>query len=485
MKLLSNKEYLKKCILAIACFLAFILVFYWASGTRLHYEEWQSQKTTPQEIAAVINDGVKVEFDFVEQVDSLEQVSLYVGTFGRTNEGELIVALSEPDGTKIKEFVEPLASFTDYDYHVFNLNSPYPMSKDKPIHMSIESKGVPAHQGVSLWFGTSINTGRYIIPDKNRSTFTVNGETVQGKVSYYIAGRNYFWIGKVFWPMAIVAFVFFSAYVVSYAERQLRGKESADIRAFWIFTRYKFLIKQLVGRDFKRKYKRSVLGVGWSFLNPLLTMLVQYFVFSTLFKSSIDHFIVYLMTGIVIMGFFSESIGLGITSIIDNAHLINKVFMPKGIYPLSRVLSSLVNLLFTLVPLLVVTIASGLPVTKAMLLMPIGLTFLMLFCYGMVLILSTMMTLFNDTLFLWNVVSTLWMYLTPIFYPIDIIPYKFRGIYKLNPMYQYITFFRTVLINGQAPTPRNYLGCILSAVVILMIGMYVFRKNEDKFILYL
>ncbi len=485
MRVFSNKKYLGRCFLAIGiCFLA-ILIFYWASGTRLHYEDWESPLTQAQEVAATVDNKTELSFYIAEHVDSLEKLSLFIGTFGRTNGGELSIRIEKGDGSLLTEFSEPLSSFDDYAFHTFTLPTPYKLNSREALCVTVTGKNIPDGDGVSLWYGTTFSTGRYSIPDMNGNEFTRNGETVNGKISYRIAGRNFFWIGKAFVPLAAVFFVLFCVYVFSFAERLLRGKDSFDIKALRTVERYRFLIKQLVGRDFKRKYKRSVLGVGWSVLNPLMTMIVQYFVFSTLFKSAIEHFIVYLLTGIVVMNFFAESIGLGITSILDNAHLINKVYMPKGIYPLSRVLSSLVNLLFTLIPLFVVTIASGLPITKAMLLIPIGLVLLLLFCYGIVLILSTSMTLFNDTLFLWNIISTLWMYLTPVFYPIDIIPQRFQGLYKLNPLYQYITFLRTILINGQAPTPRNYLGCILSAVIVLALGVYVFRKNEDKFVLYL
>ena len=249
--------------------------------------------------------------------------------------------------------------------------------------------------------------------------------------------------------------------------------------------RYSFLVKQLVARDFKRKYKRSALGVCWSFLNPLLTMLVQYLVFSTIFKSSIENFIIYLLIGIIVFNFFGESVGLGLTSIVDNAHLINKVYMPKIIYPLSRVISSVVNLLISLVPLFIMMLLTGVPITKAVLLLPIGLICLLVFCLGLSMLLSASMVFFQDTQFLWNVVSTLWQYLTPTFYPVDIIPEAWLPVYKMNPMYQYITFIRSILLDGVAPAPELYFGCIISAVAMFGVGYAIFRRNQDKFVLYL
>ncbi len=249
------------------------------------------------------------------------------------------------------------------------------------------------------------------------------------------------------------------------------------------FRRYGYLLRQLVSRDFKSKYKRSVLGVLWSFLNPLLTMLVQYIVFSTLFKSDIPNYPLYLLTGIVCFNFFSESTGMALQSITGNASLITKVYVPKYIYPLSRVLSSGINLLMSLIPLLLVMLLTWTPVRPAILLLPIGLICLVGFCLGIGLILSTMMVFFRDTQFLWGVVSLLWMYATPIFYPETIIPAKFMLIYKCNPLYHIIRFIRIVLIQGVSPEPKAYALCLIASFVPLVVGAAVFKKNQDKFVL--
>ena len=133
-----------------------------------------------------------------------------------------------------------------------------------------------------------------------------------------------------------------------------RGKNSSVAALCTLFCRYQFLLKQLVGRDFKTKYKRSVLGMAWSFMNPLLTMTVQYIVFSTLFKSNMANYPVYLLSGIVFFNFFSEAVSMGMTSITGNASLIKKVYMPKFVYPVARICSSLINLGLALIPLLLV-----------------------------------------------------------------------------------------------------------------------------------
>jgi ABC-2 type transport system permease protein len=252
-----------------------------------------------------------------------------------------------------------------------------------------------------------------------------------------------------------------------------------------VFTKYRNLLKELVSRDIKTKYKRSVLGIVWSILNPLLMMLVLTFVFSILFHQAIPNFPVYLLTGQIIFSFFSDSTNLAMNSIITNSSLIKKIYIPKYIFPLSRVLSSFVNLLFSLIALLFVMIVTKASFSWAMLLFPIPLIYILVFSLGVGLILSAYVVFFRDILFLYGVILTAWTYLTPIFYPISIIPVKYLLIYKLNPLYHYITYFREIMLYGRVPSFELNISCIFYAVITLLIGLYVFYKRQNDFILYI
>lgn len=249
--------------------------------------------------------------------------------------------------------------------------------------------------------------------------------------------------------------------------------------------RYSFLLEQLVKRNFNTKYRQSMLGVLWSFLNPLMTMAVQYLVFSQLFRSDITHFPVYLLTGIILFSFFNECVTLGMDSIVLNGPLITKVAMPKLIYPLSRSISSFISLVISLVPLLGAMLLSGTPLTPALLLVPAAIVLLFLFSLGMSLILCTLNVFFRDTRFLWSVVSLLWTYATPIFYPISIIPAAWQPIFRLNPMFQFIDFLRTVILRGAWPSWGQWGACLLCAALPLALGLLVFRRNEHKFVFHL
>ena len=214
-------------------------------------------------------------------------------------------------------------------------------------------------------------------------------------------------------------------------------------------------------------------------------MLVQYIVFSTLFRSDIPNFSVYLLTGIVCFNFFSEATSMALTSIVGNASLITKVYVPKYIYPLTRVISSTINFLLALVPLLAVLLVTRTPIRPAILLMPVGILCLFAVCLGIGMILASAMVFFRDTQFLWGVLSMLWMYATPIFYPESIIPASVMPLYKCNPLYHVIRFIRILLIDGVSPEPKAYALMLLTAFAPLILGALVFKKTQDRFMLHI
>lgn len=249
------------------------------------------------------------------------------------------------------------------------------------------------------------------------------------------------------------------------------------------YNKYHFLLEQLVSRDFKTKYKRSVLGVLWSMLNPLLTMCVQYIVFSELFRWDIDNFAVYLLIGTVMFNFFTEATGQALVSITGNASLITKVYVPLYIFPVSKVLSSCINLAFSTVALYAILLIQGIPLNIHHLLLPFGYICLIAFAIGMGLILASAMVYFRDTQFLYGIVTVLWMYLTPLFYPVDIVPDKFMVIIKCNPMYHFIRYVRNLILDNTMPTLRAHAICLFFAVVTLVIGWVIFKRAKKNFIL--
>lgn len=248
---------------------------------------------------------------------------------------------------------------------------------------------------------------------------------------------------------------------------------------------YRSLLYQLIRRDFKAKYKRSVLGILWTVLNPLLTMMVLTIVFSTLFKTDIKNFPVYLLSGQIIFTFFSEATNMAMSSILGGSSMIKKVSMPKYIFPVSKVLSSLVNFMLSLIALVLVMLFTRAPFHWTMLLMPIPILYVLLFSMGIGLILSAAVVFFRDMNYLYNIFLTALTYLTPIFYPITIVPEKVRALISLNPMFHFVEYFRTVAIYGGIPSLWQNVVCCTLSFISLSIGLYIFYKQQDRFILYI
>lgn len=249
---------------------------------------------------------------------------------------------------------------------------------------------------------------------------------------------------------------------------------------------YKELLRQLVLKDIKLKYRRSYLGYIWSILNPLLMMTVLVIVFSNLFRFDIPNFAVYLLTGQVIFGFLSESTSMAVSSITGNSMLLKKTYVPKYIFTLSKVSSSLVNLLFSLIALALVMIITQVEPTWNILFFPIVIIEVYFFSLGISLFLAAFAVFFRDVQYLWGVFLSVWMYLSPIIYPISIIPEKYRWYYdNLNPMNIYITQFRDVVLNGTFFDTILLLQGIGYAFIALAIGIYTFLRKQDNFILYI
>ena len=248
---------------------------------------------------------------------------------------------------------------------------------------------------------------------------------------------------------------------------------------------YRSLLYQLVRRDFKAKYKRSVLGILWTVLNPLFTMLIMTVVFSTLFRFEIEHYPVYLLSGQIFFTFFSEATSQAMSSVLMGSSLIKKVSMPKYIFPLSKVLSSLVNFLLSLIALFFVMFLTKTPFHLTMLLMPVPILYMLMFSLGVGLILSAAVVFFRDMNYLYGLLLTALTYLTPLFYPISIIPNHFRFLISLNPLFHFVEYFRTVAVYGGVPTLWQNLVCCGLGLIALAMGLYAFYRKQDRFILYI
>lgn len=255
-----------------------------------------------------------------------------------------------------------------------------------------------------------------------------------------------------------------------------------------------FILKQLVGKDFKIKYRRSFLGVAWSVLNPLLMMIVMAIVFTTIFAQGRNGSItpemypLYLIVGNVTFAVMSDSTSQALSSIIYASSLLKKVKVHRFVFPVQKVLFSLVNFAFSLIAVAIVMLWFHVVPTWHLLLLPVCLILLMFFCMGVGLLLSAATVFFRDVMHLWSVVLTAWTYFTPIFWTTDYIlkmPHILRVLMYANPMYNYLQFMREIFLFQTCPTPLEFGLCVAWAVIAMAIGYIVFHKNEHKFILYI
>lgn len=252
--------------------------------------------------------------------------------------------------------------------------------------------------------------------------------------------------------------------------------------------KYRSLIWELVRRDLRLKYRRSFFGYAWSVLNPLLIMIVLTTVFSMMFKKQIENYPVYLLTGRMLHEFLKNSTTSGMKSIPKNASLLKKVYVPKYIFTLSQITSCMVDFVLSLGALFIVMIATRAPFPPTMLLMPIVILQMYIFCCGLGFFLAQLCVFFKDIQYIYQAVLTALFYLTPIVYPISRLkkqPNLVFLIKHVNPLYYYVIQFRALVYHGKLPSLYYFVGGWLIAFGMLAIGVYFFQKYKDKFILYI
>lgn len=250
------------------------------------------------------------------------------------------------------------------------------------------------------------------------------------------------------------------------------------------FIKYRYLLHNLIERDMKVKYRRSILGMAWSVLNPLLMTLVLTAVFSNVFKFDIPNFPLYYLTGSVVFTFFSDATNTAMGAIVYNGYLIKKVYVPKYIFPLEKVLFAFINALFSLLTVFIVMLFSPIELNATLLLLPIPLVLVLVFSIGIGLLLSAASVFFRDIFHLYSVMLTALMYMTPIFYPINIIPENLKWLIEINPLYYYVDYIRQVALYGIIPDLNTHLICIAYAVGAMIIGALFFKKKQTQFILH-
>ena len=463
----------------LAVYVLVVVGFYFLAGDQLRFRDSRGNLAMPPSDAAAeeLAQGVIVEQRFQAKIQRLESVSVQWGTYYRPNSGTVRMELLRvSDEAVLMEGIFDAGSVTEGQSLSISAGAPIETAYDTPLLLRLSADSPNGSAVTPLAAAQETREG---------FALAVNGETIPGTLCFSAAGTDYIWTGLHYWEFAAAFGLLLIVFFLVVEIRCRRGKRSYLVNALIAVSKYRFLIRQLVARDFKTKYKRSILGIFWSFLNPLLTMLVQYVVFSTIFRNDIPNFAAYLIIGTVMFNFFSEACGMTLTSILGNASLITKVYMPKYIYPLTRTMSSAVNLSISLIPLLMVCLATGVTFQKSAVLALYFFVCLIIFSLGLGMLLSTSMVFFRDTQFLWNVLNMMWMYATPIFYPETILPDSFKMVLQVNPLYHFLKSARMCILDGLSPEPAVYFQCLMMALGMLLLGALVFYRKQDKFVLYL
>lgn len=248
--------------------------------------------------------------------------------------------------------------------------------------------------------------------------------------------------------------------------------------------RHRFLFEELVKRDFTKKYKRTILGMAWSILSPLMNLLIMWLVFSNFFGNNVDHYAIYLFAGQLVFSYFTDATNLGMNSLVSNAGIFTKINVPKYLFLFSQNVSSLINFGLTLLIFFAFAAIDGIPFTWKFLLLVYPVACLIVFNVGIGLILSALFVFFRDMQYLWGILTQLLMWMSAIFYSIDSYSYEVQCLFLVNPIYLYIRYFRKIVIDGMIPTPQFHLLAAAYAMLAFGAGAFMYKKYNHEFLYY-
>jgi ABC-type polysaccharide/polyol phosphate export permease len=259
---------------------------------------------------------------------------------------------------------------------------------------------------------------------------------------------------------------------------------SPFIGELFALVQYRELIFQLISRSVKTRYKRSFLGVAWTMVNPLLTMAVLTLVFSSLFRFPAENYALYVLSGLLLWNFFAQSTTAAMGDLMWSGGLITRVNFPKSVFPIAAVGTGLFNLILALVPYFIIAFILGAKITSALLYLPISILIATTFILGVAMALSSVVVFFADALPMYEIVLTAWLYLTPIIYPIDLVPEPIQTVLRFNPLLPIVEVFRAPLYEGRPPDLSTLAYASAVAIVALVLGWWMFTRKSREFATY-
>lgn len=252
-----------------------------------------------------------------------------------------------------------------------------------------------------------------------------------------------------------------------------------------LLQKYQFLFEELVKRDFKKKYKRTVLGMAWSVLSPMLQLLVMRIIFTQFFGSGMEHYTTYLFSGNIVYSYYRESTNAGMNSLMSNAGIISKVNVPKYMFLLSKNVSSIINFGLTLIVFIIFAAIDGVTFGPHFIMLIYPILCLIVFNCGVGLVLSALYVFFRDINYIYEIFTLLLMYMSAIFYTVDGYPPILQRLFLCNPLYCCIKYFRVIVLDGDIPSVQFHLLCAFYAVIMMLIGAFFYKKYNHKFLYYM
>ncbi len=260
------------------------------------------------------------------------------------------------------------------------------------------------------------------------------------------------------------------------------ARASAFVEELLALVRYRDLIGQLISRNIKTRYKRSFLGIAWTMVNPLLMMAVLTLVFSQLFRSSVHDYALYVLSGLLIWNFFAQSTTAAMSDLIWSGGLIGRIFIPKSVFAVSAVGTGLVNLVLALVPYGVIALLFGARPSLVLLWLPLPVIAALVFTLGVALLVSTAAVYFPDVMPMYEIALTIWLYLTPVIYPVSMVPESVLSLLRLNPVFYLVQAFRSVVYEGSAPSGPALTASFAIAFTVLLLGWWVFTRKAREYV---
>ena len=459
-------------------FLIMGVIYYvvgYGSLKKVAYSEEYSA-IAPTGVTSNLTEGTVIIQECIVHADYIEGVTLRFATYGDSlKAGKINVSLKNSEGLQLAKKEIPVLDLQDNEDYYVEFDKIVEIDNGEKVCLAIWESDNSDGNVATLWLGAKQKACNLYVGEKeieNTLCFVLK-EVKDGHFNF----------------LFMFSFaLFFGAFLLMCMLQ--KRKEEKNIKSglgecIYIFKNYRFLLKQLIGRDFAVKYRRSYLGAVWVILNPLLTMIVLSAVFSFIFRFDIENFSVYLILGQIVFNFFSEATQISITTITGSGQMIKKIYVPKYIFPLSKTMFSFFNFVLTFIPVALVMIYYKIPLTVNIVYLPLLLISYFCFTLGVSFILSALQVFLRDTQYLYGIFLTLLGYLTPIFYSITSLSPLFQKIMLINPLFHYMNVLRTILLYGMAPTVQQMSACMIIGVLFLSIGITYFYKRQKKFILYI